>query len=362
MKANDQHKDFIWERFEEGCTDIKPLTSDFVDKFFPEEPENMKDGRSKYGRLVKSILVEKGLKANASHQYQPKEKIKLQEEDSEFISNNYRMMTFVEIARLLFNDPNLSNLSPEARAVQEHIQSLNPDESFQAGEIPQEEYRPPKTIDRAIAKVNKYILNGIDRSKITAIDKKNCETLIRYLHTFRFLHHMNHLSTNVDRELYESSFIRYTHDKPDLSQEEVDQYIVLSGEAVIASNIQRRVEHLQGLLDDAANDTEGRRISMALVESINTAQNEYHQSVNRQHKLLDDLKEKRSSRLKSQLKDNASILNLVEVWREEEGRKKMLALAEIRKDAVAQEIENISSMDEIKARVLGLTEEEVLES
>jgi hypothetical protein len=101
---------------------------------------------------------------------------------------------------------------------------------------------------------------------------------------------------------------------------------------------------------------------MALVESINTAQNEYHQSVNRQHKLLDDLKEKRSSRLKSQLKDNASILNLVEVWREEEGRKKMLALAEIRKDAVAQEIENISSMDEIKARVLGLTEEEVLES
>ena len=54
------------------------------------------------------------------------------------------MMTFVEIARLLFSDSNLTNLSPEARAVQEHIQSLNPEESFQAGEIPQEEYKPPK--------------------------------------------------------------------------------------------------------------------------------------------------------------------------------------------------------------------------
>lgn len=362
MKATEEQKEFIWKKFEDGSTDIKPLTSDFVDKFFPDEPENMKDGRSKYGRLVKDILVQKGLKAKASHQYQPKEKVKLSEEDSEFIDNNYRMMSFVEMARMLFNDSSLSNLSPEARSVQEYIQSLNPEEGFQAGEIPQEEYKPPKTIDRAVSKINRYILEGIDRSKITASDKKNCEMLIRYLHTFRFLHHMNHLSTNVDRELYESSFVRYTHDKPDLTQEEVDQYIVLSGEAVIASNIQRRVEHLQGLLDDAANDTEGRRISMALVESINTAQNEYHQSVNRQHKLLDDLKQKRSHRLKNQLEENASILNLVEVWKEEEGRKKMIALAEMRKEAIAEEIDNISSMDEIKARVLGLTKEEVLEN
>ena len=187
-------------------------------------------------------------------------------------------------------------------------------------------------------------------------------TLIRYLHIFRFLHHINNLSTNTDRDLYESSFIRYTYDKPDLSQEEVDQYIVLSAESVIASNIQRRVEHLQGLLDNAAADTEGRRISMSLVESINTAQNEYHQSVNRQHKLLDDLKEKRSSRLKNQLKDNASILNLVEMWKDEETRKKMIVLAEKRKEALKEEIGKLSNMEEIKSRILGLTEGEVLKN
>ena len=62
MKASEEQKEFIWKKFEEGITDIKPLTSDFVDKFFPDEPDNMKDGRSKYGRLVKDILVEKGLK------------------------------------------------------------------------------------------------------------------------------------------------------------------------------------------------------------------------------------------------------------------------------------------------------------
>ena len=40
----------------------------------------------------------------------------------------------------------------------------------------------------------------------------------------------------------------------------------------------------------------------------------------------------------------------------------MIALAEMRKEAIAEEIDNISSMDEIKARVLVLTKEEILES
>ena len=64
-----------------------------------------------------------------------------------------------------------------------------------------------------------------------------------------------------------------------------------------------------------------------MVEAINTAQNEYHQSVNRQQKLLESLKEKRSDRLKNQLKENASILNLVEMWKSEESRTKMIKLA-----------------------------------
>ena len=136
---------------------------------------------------------------------------------------------------------------------------------------------------------------------------------------------------------------------------------MLSSEVVIASNIQRRVEHLQGLLDDAANDTEGRRISMSLVEAIGKAQNDYHQSVGRQNKLLNDLKEKRSDRLKNQIKENASIINLVQLWKEEESRKKLIQLAELRKQVVKDEVKNISSMDEVKARILGISEDEVLE-
>ena len=98
---------------------------------------------------------------------------------------------------------------------------------------------------------------------------------------------------------------------------------------------------------------------MSLVEAINTAQTEYNQCVNRQQKLLESLKEKRSDRLKKAVANTASILNLVEMWKEEESRKKMIHIAELRKATVKEEVENLSTMDEMKAKIMGLSEGEV---
>ena len=49
------------------------------------------------------------------------------------------------------------------------------------------------------------------------------------------------------------------------------------------------------------------------------------------------------------------------MWKEEESRKKLIQLAELRKQVVKEEVKNISSMDEVKARILGISEDEVLE-
>jgi type I site-specific restriction endonuclease len=99
---------------------------------------------------------------------------------------------------------------------------------------------------------------------------------------------------------------------------------------------------------------------MSLVEAISTSRNEYNQSVGRQQKLLQDLKVKRSDRLSKQVKENASILNLVELWKEEESRKEMLKMAEMRKELLTKEIERLSTIDEIKARIMGISIDEVL--
>ena len=321
-----------------------------------------KDGRSKEGRAVKAFLSEIDLTAVPASEYQKVERPELSEEHKEFIRNNKGTMKYVEMSRILFENDNLTSLSAEVRMVTEYCKSLEGD-SFEdpSASATTFEYKPPKHPDRVLSKINKYILDsGIDKEKITPKQKKSIEKLMGYLHTFRFVHQISNYNNETERELFESSFVRYTNDKPDLTQEEVDQYIVLSGEVVIASNIQRRVGRLTNLLDETAMDNEGRRISMSLVEAISTAQNEYNSCVNRQHKLLESLKEKRSARLSKQIHDNASILNLVETWKDEEGRKELIRIAELRKKTMKTEIAKLSTMDDIKARIIGLSEEEAL--
>jgi len=324
-----------------------------------------KDGRSKEGRAVKKFLASRKIKARAAHEYQTKEDIIWTEEEKEFMLNNIRTMKPMEMARYLRKDETITVLSKETRAVRdflasEGVSALGSENLINHEEGSGDTYRPPKSQDRTINRINKYVNDVIDKDKLTSTIKKNIETLINYLSTYRFCHQINTYRGITDRELFESSFVRYTWDKSDLTQEEVDQYIVLSQEVVISANIQRRVERLSQLLDDASDDSEGRRISMSLVEAINTAQTEYNQCVSRQQKLLESLKEKRSYRLSKQIKENASILNLVQMWKQEESRKSLIKLAELRKKAAEEEVDNLSSLDEIKARIMGLTKEEAI--
>jgi hypothetical protein len=99
---------------------------------------------------------------------------------------------------------------------------------------------------------------------------------------------------------------------------------------------------------------------MSLVEAINTAQNEYNQCVNRQHKLLGDLKQKRSDKLSKKIDNNASILNLVEAWKDQETRKQMIELANRQRGSLENEIEKLADMDDLKCRILGISKDEAL--
>ena len=336
--------------------DSPPSLLELIKLAFPDQDL---DGRTKEGRLVKEFLAARSIKARAAHEYQPKEKAELSKEDEVFIENNLEFMSSVEIARMIFKNPQLTNLNQEARIVGEYIKSLENATSFEnPDEIPDEKYKPPKTFDKTIYRINRYTNNSINKNKITGKIKKDVKALINYINTYRFAYQINTYTSTTDRELFESSFIRYTNDKPDLSQEEVDQYIVLSSEVVIAASIQRRKEHLTQLLDNVVEDTEGRA-SMSLVEAIGKTETEYNQSVNRQQKLLNDLKEKRSDKLRKQIKENASILNLVRIWKEEESRKKLIKLAELRRKAVQDEVANLTDIDEVKARILGIDENQI---
>ena len=313
-----------------------------------------------YGKAVKKFLASRDLKVKTKSEYTPKDRVEFTQEQKDFLTNNATMMTPVDLARSLFNNYTLSNLSIESRSVEEYLNTLPKQiRAVQTEEEQQGDYKPPKNQERAMVRVNKYVLDGIDKDKITAKQKKELNSLISYLHTYRFLHQIGTYLDSVDRDLFESSFIRYTYDKSDLTQEEVDQYIVLATEVVISSNIQETIQTLQEQINMEMDS--GQKIPMTLVEAVTSARTEYNQCVGRQQKLLNDLKVKRSERMQKQVKDNASILNLVQMWKDEETRNEMLKMAEMRREVLKGEIGRLSSMDDVKARIFGLTEEEVID-
>jgi general stress protein 26 len=356
LSQNDRHLRALelWRGREEREED-PPSLMELIRAAYPDQ-EGL-DGRTKEARELKQYLSTLDIRADGAHVYKPI-KIDLTNENKEFIENNASLMSAVHIARTLFNDLSLSNLNAETKAVQEHIEQINP-QIFHQEETATSLYTPPNTFDKALKKVNRYIFEKIDKSKINSKQKNNINALLGYLNTFRFIQQANTYEATNHRELFESSFVRYTNDKPDLTAEEVDQYIVLSTEVVIGFMIQARSERLQAFLDTAADDTEGRRIAMGLVQAISSAQTEYNQCVTRQQKLLEHLKEKRSDKLRKEIKDNASIINLVQLWKDEESRLKLIKLAELRKKVVRKEMDNLAGMDELKARIMGISQDEV---
>mgnify|MGYP003996149373 FL=1 len=348
----------LW-REREASNEAPPSLAELIQAAYPDKPDL--DGRTKEARELKSFLSELEIQADGSHVYHPKEIEPLTDEQKEFINNNAGTMGGTHLGRVMHSDPSITPLDGRVRQINEHIATLPQHVVSQNTDINTSSiYTPPKTFDKTLQLVNKYIHEKIDKKKITGRQKKEINSLMGYVSTVRFIHQISTLDSDMNKALFESSFVRYTNDKPDLTQEEVDQYIVLSTEVVIGTTIQARSERLQQLLDNAAEDSEGRRLAMGLVQAISAAQTEYNQCVGRQHKLLGDLKEKRSDKLKSQIKESASVVHLVQMWKEEESRNKLIALAELRKKGVKKEIKKLSSMDEVKARIMGISEDEVL--
>jgi hypothetical protein len=339
----------------------------------PENPPSLKeimqhvfgaefDGRSAQARLVQQFLAKRNLKARTLTNYTPiRPAITLNENQQTYVKNNLATMNALEMAKILFSNNNLSNLNSETRAVNEYIKTLNPRALFSEediNEVPMGDYDPPKTFDATLARINKYILFVEDRKKITPTQKKNVHTLMGYMQTYRFVAQMNTFDTETKRKLAEDAFIRATHDKLDLQQEEVDQYIEYANHVVQGFEIQRRSTRLQNLLETiSGNDPDTMKISISLVEAIGKASTELNLCKKREQDLLDGLKQQRSERMSKQISDNATILNLVQLWKQEEERVELIALAEKEQEAIGEEIVKLSSLPDIKARIMGLRKE-----
>jgi hypothetical protein len=332
-----------------------PAVKDIVVHVFGQEH----DHRSLEAKAVIAFLASRRLRPKPRTQT-----IEITEPHREYIKNNIGTMNAAEMARIIFSNPALTNLSAESRAVNEYIKSLRDDDTLPPPaadpyDIPSGEYNAPDTFHKVLKKVNFYTNLDYTQETMAPNIRKGITALMKYLATYRFVKSINSYESESDRKSLEDAFIRYTYDKSELTQEEIDQYITLAEQSVLAHKAQIRSEHLQRLLEErTSQDADSVRISMDLVEMIGKAQTEYDQIIKRQQKLFDDLTEKRSEKLSKEIRDNASVLNLIQEWKQEEYRRQYLKLVEVEAQAIEKEIDKISSMSEIKGRIFGLTKDE----
>lgn len=321
------------------------------------------DGRDKYGKAIKTALSKRNLKAKSTIYENKTAKISLTDSDKLFIQNNRDTMSSIELAKIIFKKNHLTGLNAETKIVIAYIQTIKEkNETVDEGMIT-ESYRPPSTLEGALRRINEYTNNSLDKEKLSSKQKKDIHILIDYLHNNRLIKQLNNYEREDDRKTFEDAFIRYTYNKPDLTQEEVDQYIILCHEVVSSFKIQRRIERLQTMMENVADnaDQDNVKLSMSLVEAINSAQGEYSDCVKRQDNLTNALTGKRSARLTKNINDNGSVLNFFNAWKEEETRQDFLKMAALEQSNIKDEFQRINDMDDIRARILGVTSQEILD-
>lgn len=340
----------------------------------PEKPPKIKDvikdpgvfnkeidAREMEGLAVRKFIAEKGLNFHKAREWRPEKIINLTEEQKTYIANNISNEKPLQMARILFNNNELTNLDTETRAIYSYISSLPSQvkaKSLDKETYALDEYKPPKTEDQAIARINKYVNNAnLIKEKLTEKQKRDIKNLQGYLHSMRYTAQIETYALEKDRELFESSFIRCTYNR-DLEEQEVDQYVMYATEVVSGKQIAKRIEQFEKQQDETLEET--GKANMGMVEAVKVLRTDLHQCITRQRQLLKALEGERQKRMETQKEDNTSILDLLSYWKDYARRQHLLKLAQIRESQLIDEIERLKTLDEVKLEIFGITQNEIL--
>lgn len=316
------------------------------------------DGRSKEGRCVRSFLITKSLDFTTT--LAPKaEEVDLTSEQKQFLMGNNveRGMNALEVARLTFKDREIQPLSQQHRTVMEYLRRYRPEIIDDNEMLTTDKWLSPKSLSKSIKKVNEWAGQNFDEVNIQTKQKKMCEKLLFYLKSPRFVHFINQYSTIADRDLFESEFVRTVWDKPDLTNDELNLYITVCTNYVRQKHIQQRIDKLNTMLNDTDNE---RDLTLRLTELIKATSEELNQCEKRIESLTKDLNGSRQARLKARGEQNGSIAALVEAFQDKEERERMILMAEMQNKLIEDEADRLESMDEYKARILGISKKEIL--
>jgi hypothetical protein len=320
-------------------------------------PNDELDGRSKQASLIKEFLVGSGFSGEVIKLASTKKSFELSPEHKEYIKNNYSTMKAMEMARELFGY-GIGPSTSEVREINSYLRTLDGKPMY--GEEIDSNYFPPRSPERAVSRIKKYVdeTKNWDTKKLTPSQKKQIEALIGYLASYRFKHQIDSYESQSDKELFESSFIKYCFNKDDLTQENVDQYILLCSEIVIGSQIENDINMLNREQNRAVE--EDGKVSMAIVEVVKNARKDRDECIKRQNSLYKSLTQERSEKLNERVGASFTLLNIVEEMKNEERRTALVKMAEERNTKIKGELTRFSELDEAIVRIFGIDEDLVI--
>lgn len=317
-------------------------------------------GTTRRGRAVRTYWIEKGLQYGVkahdpNKKPTPHSKDCISQEEKEFILKSYSPeLSKEELAKIIWPDKKIVFTSTKFKEFSNFVDS-NFDTS--TDDLCTQPYRCPRELSALIKRINPVVFRDFDLNKISAQDKRCLEKLIHYLNAPRFVQVANSYPYKSDRNMFEAEYIRSTWDKPDLTNDELNLYVNVCIDFIKQKDINRQIQKLNKMFED----TEGQQeLTVKLAEMIKTKNDEYNICSKRIESLINTLNGRRSDRLKNQKAKNASILNLVEMFQQEQERELMLRMAQMQKKAVYEEADRLESMSEWKARVLGISKHEAI--
>jgi len=348
MNLTTEQKDFIRENHSTMPDLIELTRAVFTDDTI--------DGRSKEGRAVRSFCVAEKIDFQTTKHKKVKN-VKLTDEQEESCKEYARDgMNSYQIACILFPDDPISPLSKETLVITDYLDEHGPHGDFGGGGE-DFQYIPPRTSTVIVNKVNDVAGAGWQPNKLSIAHRDCVDALRRYLSSPRFVQTISAYLETSDRALFEAEFIRAIHDKADLTTDEVNLYINVCIDYINLKHVQKAMNKLDKMFDEAESQQE---MTVRLAELLKTKSDEYNQCEKRMESLIQKLQGDRAKRINARQDQYANILSLVQVFQDEDERKRMVMITEMHKEAIRTEADKLESMPEWKARILGIGPTEVI--
>ncbi len=316
----------------------------FQDQTLDEHSEEFQSVKNFIARLHKNIEV-----------------YNFTDEQITFIADNGETMRPIELARAIFADVE-GHLLHECKHICQLLDALDiQHEDKKAVSGPLGSYKPPPTVHKALALINRadpqanYSIAGLDSEKRRCID-----AVLRNLSSSRFIAMCSAIRRETLRDVFEIELVKSTYDKPDLIPEEVNSYINLAHEYVMSISLTEEMAMLKDAMEESLGHEDGPKLSKSIADATTAKIREYDDCQKRMMKLHEDLAGKRAKRLELSGSIKESLAKWIEMAKLEEGRVYMTKLAQIRNEKLETEAHRIEDLAELVAEIRGISISEIL--